>query len=599
MRIESKKDDAVRVSEPRSVVAAWILGTIAMSLVPYLILIRRATEGSVYVAQDDARHFVVWLRRFMDPRLYPHDTIAEQFAGITPMLYATVFKPFAVVGIDPVRTQLFIVMPLTGVALVLACFAFVHRIWPCARGAALASLIMVNVLAWPTGLAHDFGFTIVLLVLLAGMARRPLAAALVMFAGTKLLPAAALTACAALAAGMLRTTPPFFTRDRRLWVLFAFTMASCLIGGLQAVSAAATSGPTFTAGEAKFLPVFGRAGRKAYFGADIPTTYLCNARTGIAPFCEVDPGTTGDAMGPVFLLILRSGAQAIAWAILAFGLIGIAVTLVARSSLNKWLRRTAVPQLDPSLATVWAGLLVAGIVLFVFAHSVAFRLHMPERFARYSIALVFATALSLTIVVPGEVLVSRLRRLWQRWLFTTASLAVLLSLSVSSLAERANLVHGEAEDVYAFLQTTPVESVVAGVNGEIDNIPVFGWRSVLASLQLFLPWKKRNYEQMAGRMIGVATALYSVDAAAFATLRQRYRIDFLLVGRELTDDLNALREWSGSFPVIGETVAAVEAGTQPFFLNAIPACVVAESDRVFLLDATCLVQGGSEFRSPN
>ncbi|MEB3885120.1 hypothetical protein [Lyngbya sp. CCY1209] len=37
-----------------------------------------------YVIQDDARQHVFWMRRFLDPDLFPNDAIADYFQSVAP-----------------------------------------------------------------------------------------------------------------------------------------------------------------------------------------------------------------------------------------------------------------------------------------------------------------------------------------------------------------------------------------------------------------------------------------------------------------------------------------------------------------------------------
>ena len=54
-----------------------------------------------YVCQDDAREYVFWMQRFIDPELLPDDLIADYFQSITPSGYAALYQLMASFGITP------------------------------------------------------------------------------------------------------------------------------------------------------------------------------------------------------------------------------------------------------------------------------------------------------------------------------------------------------------------------------------------------------------------------------------------------------------------------------------------------------------------
>ncbi|MBD2023522.1 hypothetical protein H6F80_03655, partial [Leptolyngbya sp. FACHB-711] len=85
----------------RSRLSFWLGLSLLMSLV-YCIPALITAFSNEYVIQDDARQHVFWARRFLDPQLFPNDLIADYFQSAAPDGYATLYRFFAGIGIDPV-----------------------------------------------------------------------------------------------------------------------------------------------------------------------------------------------------------------------------------------------------------------------------------------------------------------------------------------------------------------------------------------------------------------------------------------------------------------------------------------------------------------
>jgi hypothetical protein len=581
-------DFSAHVNRPSAVIEAgmanppgyyrWLWLTLVLAVSPYLFLLPSIVRAYPYLVQDDARHFVVGLRRLADPGLYPGDIVADHFAALTPWLYRSLFLPFAWTGIDPVWAHLCVVMPLTAVLFAATAYVFVCRFWPSPMGAAVTALSMMGILGWRLGLAHDFGYSLVLLLMLGFWSRRVIWNGLLMIVATGLLPVAAATCGLGMALLMLRRRRPFLTFDRKTWLSLSAAAAGCALGGLVAVSSAGRAGPTFSAAEARAIPFFLPGGRRPFWGRTFASTYLCNEGAGIVPLCEDG-----------------SDAQMIAWSVTVAILLGLGLWVVRRGHCSSWLAKRGVPSIDPRLAAIWTALIASGFVLFVIAHRVAFALHMPQRFAQYSITLSFAMMVAMTASVFFTVAVtacgtSQASRWSGPWILMATALVAFGWLSSNSLKKSVNLVHTDAPEIHAYLRMAPKDVLVAGVVDEIDSVPAFGWRSVLGSMQLLVPYKKMYYEEMARRMTDLAVSLYAPEATGFAAVKARYGIDYVLVERLSDRELTDLRMWATNFPAIQKVVRSLETGQPPFFRERLAACERAGNERFVLADASCILE---------
>lgn len=83
----------------KSSVNFWLSLSFAFAIIYGLIALQKAFSNE-YVIQDDARQHVFWMRRFIDPDLFPNDLIADYFQSVAPWGYSTF--------IDRLRSQVLI-----------------------------------------------------------------------------------------------------------------------------------------------------------------------------------------------------------------------------------------------------------------------------------------------------------------------------------------------------------------------------------------------------------------------------------------------------------------------------------------------------------
>jgi len=72
-----------------SLLIATLYGTLAL----------QPAFSSEYVVQDDARQHVFWMRRFLDPELFPNDIIANYFQSVAPLGYRALYYFMAKLGL--------------------------------------------------------------------------------------------------------------------------------------------------------------------------------------------------------------------------------------------------------------------------------------------------------------------------------------------------------------------------------------------------------------------------------------------------------------------------------------------------------------------
>ena len=61
--------------------------------------------SSEYVIQDDARVYLIWMQRFLDPQLLPQDLMADYFQSVTPGGLGALYHVMATLGIAPLMSS--------------------------------------------------------------------------------------------------------------------------------------------------------------------------------------------------------------------------------------------------------------------------------------------------------------------------------------------------------------------------------------------------------------------------------------------------------------------------------------------------------------
>jgi hypothetical protein len=259
-------------------------------------------------------------------------------------------------------------------------------------------------------------------------------------------------------------------------------------------------GPIVTRSLAAAMPEFAAQGRTAFYGETWWQTLL-NDRGGI-------------------------GADRLYGFIIILGVIAVV----------RWPGRLVVPVVIKDL--VWTSL-----ILFGLAHAVLFKLHLPSRYVLYTLP----TAAIVLIAANGAGTCRTLQLRWpplghtlrwlrdQRRLWWTSVIVVALAfvyvqnryiVVVDPLTMRIDRL---ALDVYRYLQTLPNDIVITGHPWEMDNIPLFARRQVLANQELSLPYFTGYYAEVRQRLLDSLTAYYAADAQQVQQFVQRYGVDYILL----------------------------------------------------------------------
>jgi hypothetical protein len=245
--------------------------------------------------------------------------------------------------------------------------------------------------------------------------------------------------------------------------------------------------------------------------------------------------------------------------------------------------------------------LLSSAIGFGAAHLLLFKLHLPNRYGEHSLRLVAALAAGMVLATLLERAWAGLQRGGQRAIASGAA-AGLLSLWVVAypigLAAQkyelpiTNYVVGNAPSLYRFLRQQPIDTVVASLAREGDNLPAFSGRSIYVGGQGYLlPYHLGFYQDMVRRLDQLLTAQYASNWPTIQSFLYQSGVDFWLVersafGRDFVDS-RRFRQ----FGLGAAQIAQLDRGEQPILPTAINACAVWQQGDLALLEAKCLKAG--------
>ena len=173
-----------------------------------------------------------------------------------------------------------------------------------------------------------------------------------------------------------------------------------------------------------------------------------------------------------------------------------------------------------------------GLILWLAARITLFDLYLPNRHSRYSLAAV----LIATAVAAGYAAFKTVLRLanhgnsalpgWLTGAICIATpVAVVFALAPDARANFTQPVDQNREQVYAFLQTLPKDTLIAAHPNLADYIPLRSKRSVLASTEGWIAFKLGYHARMTPRIEASLRAAYASDWPSLQAPLSPYGVD--------------------------------------------------------------------------
>jgi hypothetical protein len=569
IRIPRFPDAAYRLNaaSPIQAIGPWLLASLAFPVYAGVVWWRFAFSHPGYV-QDDIRQHVVWFRRFLAPELFQDDLIADYFLAIAPKGIHLLYSSFAGWGVDPVVLAK-VLPPVIGVLATVLCFRVTLRLCPVPPAAFLAALILSQNLWLGDDLvsATSRAFPILwMLLFLEGVLGRSLwLTALAIGLQGMFYPILLLVQAGILVVRLVVWDGRQFhwSQDRRDYWLCALGVPLAL-GVIWLVRPdLGDLGPTVTAAQMAVMPEFQANGRTPFFDDSFWNLWLISNRGLSPPFYP-----------PLIWLSLL-----------------LPVALRGKSPL--------VRRVTPDLRILW-DVLFPSLGLFLLAHIVLLKLYYPSRYTQHSlrVAMAIAAGIAITLLLDQGWRWLRQHRLnlWQAGVLALVSLFALASLVVplipAVLTSGHVQIRGQHPALYEFFAQQPMDSRIASLTPEADNLPVFSQRSVIVSREAALPFHQGYYQQIQQRVSDLLLAQSTTRLSTLQQITQQYGIDFWLVRQNsFSSEAIAQNPWLMQFqPAARQAIARLETNPVSALVRARRHCTVFQDAPYQVIDAACLLQ---------
>lgn len=535
-----------------------------------------------YIVQDDARQHVFWMRRFLDSQLFPGDLIADYFQSVAPWGYATFYRLFAAVGIDPMALSKILPLGL-GLVATAYCFGITLQILPVPIAGFIASLLLNQnlwmrddlVSATPVAFVYPLFLAFVYYLL-----RRLLLPTFVAIALLGLF----YPQCVFIVALLLIVQLGRWEQGRfRLSVVrsdYWFCGWGLGVAGLILLPYALNSsefGSVITVTQARMLPAFSAKGWSSFFNDDPWNYWVCGKRSGMLPteWCRL--------MAKYSILLVPPQV----W--VSFSL-PFLLKYPSRFPLAKRVRRGIwlLPQM-----------LLVSMGMFAAAHLFLFKLHLPNRYTEHSLRILvaLAAALALTILLDTVLQVAQTKGKPLLAIGFTGVLAAILLFYPSILQGNdypfpiSRYTVGTMPKLYQFLQQQPKDTVIASLTEEANSLPTFAQRSILVGGEGYaLPYHLDYYNEIYQRTVELIEAQYSLDEGLVQDFIRRYGVDLWLVERgAFTPEYVMGNRWIQAYEsaAIGARLSLVGGGV-PVLVERMERCRVFEGEGLVVLSADCL-----------
>ncbi len=558
------------LTDPTPKVARLWLGlSVLIALAYSLLALRQGIQGSD-VIQDDARQHVFWMRRFLDPDLFPQDWIADYFQSVAPSGYSELYRLGAIAGVDPVLMSKFVPVGLSVITAALS-FSVCWQLLPVPIAAFSSSVLLSQALgltdAVVSGTPKAFIYPI-FLAFLYGLMRRSLWICIGAIALEGLFyPQLVFLSAGLLAVRLVNGSPKLtLTRQRSDWWFSGIGILVAIAILLPYALKSSQFGPVISIDQARELPEFLPGGRSQFFNDADPWSFWIKGRGGIRVEAAFTPVT--NSLGILLPIVLRFPKR---------------FPLSQRITKNLWI----IPQL----------LLVSGL-WFGLAHLVLFRLHLPSRYTEHSlrILLTLSAGMVLAILVDAAIQWGRSHQIMTQ--LASVSLPSLLAIALlgyPAIVAQFPITHyitGEFPELYDFFQQQPPDSLIASLDPEADNLPTFAQRSILTGEEYSVPYHWGYYQELRQRTLDTIQAQFTTDFAQLSQFIEKYGVDFWLLRRASFNPRSLNNNaWLQQFqPEIREAIAQLRQGTSPVLATRMDSCAVFQDDKFTVVDANCLLR---------
>jgi hypothetical protein len=554
----------------KSYIRFWFSLSLAFAIIYSLLELQQAFS-SAYVVQDDARVYVSWMQRFLEPGLLPNDLITDYFQSVTPSGYAAFYKLIAAVGIEPLLLSKFLPIFLR-VLTTGYCFALCMQMLPVPTAGFLTTLLFNQTLSMRDDLVSSTPRAFIYLLFIAFLyylLRRSLLPCLGAIALCGLFYPPFLFILAGILILRLwrwEGKLPRLSNYRLDYVFCATGVGLSLLMMLPYAFSSSEFGPVITGIEARALPAFSETGRIPFFDDNPLWFWFFGQHSGLFPNVFEHP----------------------------LSLIGLLLPILLRypNRFPKALQVANTVILLPQIALVSFG-------MFVAAHALLYKLFAPARYTRYSVRFVMIVAAGIALVVILDALfrwAKQQAQLSARRQFLALGLTALLGTVLVFYPHflkdfpNSNYIVGKAPAMYKFFQAQPKDILIASLSEEADNLPTFSKRAILVGWEYAVPYHVSYDRQIRQRATDLIRAQYTDNLAEVKNFIQKYGVDFFVLDRAaFTPEYISTNPWFRQWQLIAKDISVMlEQEVTPALVGTLERCSVLETEDLIVLQAECI-----------
>lgn len=539
----------------------------------YSFLELQQAFSNKYVVQDDARVYVFWMQRFLEPDILPNDLIADYFESVTPVGVSHLYRVVAMLGIEPLLFSKLLPV-LLKILTICYWFPLCMQIFPVPTAGFISTLLLAQNLSMRDDLvsASPRSFIFVFFIaFLYYLLRQSLLSCLGAIALVGLFYPPFLLIIAGILILRLwnwKAKLPCLSNNRLDYLFSVSGLVTCLIFMLPYALSYSKFGPTITGVAAKQLPGLAETGRISFFSDDLIWFWLLNQHSGIIPN------------------VLEH----------ALNIIGLFLPIILCYPQHFPLTKQVTDKVKilPEIA-------LASVAMFGLAHFLLYKLFSPARYTRYTLKFI-------VIIATGIVIVTILDAVFQ-WakqhqgyssrrqilaLVFTSLLGIVLVFYPCFLKNFPTTLYRVEKNplIYEFFQKQPKDILIASLSEDIDNVPTFSQKSILIGWEYAVPYHINYDSQITERATDLIRAQYSDNLVETQNFIQKYGIDFFVLEQSaFTPEYIARNPWFIQWKSLAKDISLkLQQGNNPALLGILQRCSVLEAKGLIVIQATCVAQ---------
>ncbi|MCJ8283134.1 MAG: hypothetical protein MJK14_25860 [Rivularia sp. ALOHA_DT_140] len=568
----------------------WFSLSMTFSVI-YAILALQEAFASEYIVQDDARQHVFWMLRYIDPNLFPSDLIADYFQSVAPAGYSNLYRTISFFGINPLFINKLLPLIL-GLFTTAYCFGLSLQIIPLPFTGFLSTLLL-NQNIWikddlisATPRAFTYPFLLAFLYYLSRKSLLPCLATIVLLG---LFYPQSVFLCAGILILRLwdwSNNKLCFSQQKHDYLFCTIGLAVAFLVMLPYALKSSEFAPVITVAQAKQLPEFLPGGRTTFFSKST-INYFLGGRSGVFAPSLFSPLTLIFGFILPFLMLFPSKF----------------------SLLKKTRKEIAIlPQI-----------LIVSVGMFVLAHILLFKLHLPSRYTGHSFRIILAISAAIALTAILENIISNFNKRTNSkniYTYTYIYIRKFFVLSFVVIIAIALLLYypvfiknfpktsyqtGKYPALYQFFQQQPKDTLIASITSETNNLPTFTQRSILVGREYAIPYHLGYYNQFRQRVLDLTQAQYSENFDVLKAFIQKYGVDFfLLESRAFTPEYvktnSLLKQYYRSnlnqdklVKITKDIYQNLQQGSIPALSQTLTNCTAKKIQDFVILDTKCIV----------